>query len=463
MQTLAFDGGMGASGDMILAALLAAGADRDALAPVEDALGVRYAVDRATKNGIRATTVDVLLTDAGENDADAADDTDAADEAGHDHSHGDHSHGDRGDDGHSHDHDHSHDHTHAEGHGHTRTYREVVDLVDGMDLPADVAQDARRIFTVLGEAEAAVHGTDLEATAFHEVGADDAIADVVGACLLLDDLGVDRVVTTSLATGGGTVEMSHGTYPVPTPAVVNIAAGASWELQGGPVDAELLTPTGAAILAHFAEGVDSFPPLRVERTGYGAGGYTFESHPNVLRATVGEQRGGLVRDGVRVLETNLDDATPEQLGGLQQRLVEAGARDVTVLPATMKKSRPGHLVKVIAKPADVQSVARALAEETGTLGVRETSADHRWVAERRFETVELAFGGESGGGEGDGGSETHEVTVKVASDDAGAVYDVSAEYDDCEAVAGLVDLPTREVMRRAEAAVHEDLGSGDPE
>jgi uncharacterized protein (DUF111 family) len=136
---------------------------------------------------------------------------------------------------------------------------------------------------------------------------------------------------------------------------------------------------------------------------------------------------------------------------------------VTVLPATMKKSRPGHLVKVIAKPADVQSVARALAEETGTLGVRETSADHRWVAERRFETVELAFGGESGGGEGDGGSETHEVTVKVASDDAGAVYDVSAEYDDCEAVAGLVDLPTREVMRRAEAAVHEDLGSGDPE
>ncbi|WP_254823797.1 nickel pincer cofactor biosynthesis protein LarC [Haloglomus halophilum] len=448
MQTLAFDGGMGASGDMILAALLAAGADRDALAPVEDALDVRYAVDRTTKNGIRATTVDVLLTDAGDEaedggGADEAEDGDGADEAEHGHSHED------GGNDHSHEHDgHSHDHTHAEGHGHTRTYREVVDLVDELDLPGDVARDARRIFTILGKAEAAVHGTDIEETAFHEVGADDAIADVVGACLLLDDLGVERVVTTPLATGGGTVEMSHGTYPVPTPAVVNIAAEASWELQGGPVDAELLTPTGAAILAHFAEGVDSFPPLRVEATGYGAGGYTFGDHPNVLRATVGEQRGGLVRDGVRVLETNVDDADPELLGGLQTRLKEAGARDVTVLPATMKKSRPGHLVKVVVRPADVQSVARVLAEETGTLGVRETSADHRWVAERRYETVELAFEGED---------EAHEVTVKVASDDAGEVYDVSAEYDDCEAVAGLVDLPTREVMRRAEAAVHEDL------
>ncbi|TSD13776.1 nickel pincer cofactor biosynthesis protein LarC [Haloglomus irregulare] len=433
MQTLAFDGGMGASGDMILAALLAAGADRAALAPVEDALPVRYAVDGTTKNGIHATTVDVLLTDD-----DAGDDVAAEHEHGHDEG-PEHSHG--------HDHEHGHEHTRAEGHGHTRTYPEVVDLVDGLDLPGGVAADAREAFRLLGGAEAAVHGTALKETAFHEVGADDAIADVVGACLLLEDLGVDRVVTTPLATGGGTVEMSHGSYPVPTPAVVNLAAEADWELRGGPVDAELLTPTGAAVLAAVAEGVDSFPPLRVERSGYGAGGYTFDSRPNVLRATVGEQRGGLVRDPVRVLETTLDDATPELLGGLQTRLAEAGARDVTVLPATMKKSRPGHLVQVIVRPADVQRVARALAEETGTLGVRETSADHRWVAERRFETVELDF---------DGG--THEVTVKIASDDAGAVYDVSPEYDDCEAVAGRVGRPTRAVMRRAETAARERLG-----
>jgi uncharacterized protein (TIGR00299 family) protein len=434
MQTLAFDGGMGASGDMILAALLAAGADRGALAPVEDALPVRYAVGETAKNGIHATTVDVLLTDDGATD-DVAEEHEHGHDEGHEHSHE-----------HSHDHDHEHDHTHAEGHGHTRTYPEVVELVEGMDLPSGVAADAREAFRLLGEAEAAVHGTDLEVTAFHEVGADDAIADVVGACLLLDDLGVDRVVTTPLATGGGTVEMSHGSYPVPTPAVVNLASEADWELRGGPVDAELLTPTGAAVLAAVAEGVDSFPPLRIEQSGYGAGGYTFESRPNVLRATVGEGRGGLVRDSVRVLETTLDDATPELLGGLQARLTEAGARDVTVLPATMKKSRPGHLVQVIVRPADVQRVARALAEETGTLGVRETSVDHRWVAERRFETVDLDFDGES-----------HEVTVKIASDDAGAVYDVSPEYDDCEAVAGRVGRPTRAVMRRAEAAARERL------
>jgi uncharacterized protein (TIGR00299 family) protein len=441
MQTLAFDGGMGASGDMILAALLAAGADREALDPVEAALPVRYAVDRTMKNGIRATTVDVLLTeDDGEDESgEAAEEGDegVVGDHGHDHSH----------DGHDHGHDHHHDdheHTHAEGHGHTRTYGEVVDLVDGMALPGGVAQDASRIFRLLGEAEAAVHGTDLGATAFHEVGADDAVADVVGACLLLDDLGVDRVVTTPLATGGGSVEMSHGTYPVPTPAVVNLAERASWELQGGPVDAELLTPTGAAILAHLAEGVDSFPPLRVEQSGYGAGGYTFDERPNVLRATVGEQRGGLVRDDIRVLETSLDDATPELLGGLQDRLKEAGARDVTVLPATMKKSRPGHLVQVIVKPADARRVARVLAEETGTLGVRETSADHRWIAERRFETTTLDIAGER-----------HAVTVKIASDDASEVYDVSAEFDDAHSVAEATGVPVREATRRAEAAARE--------
>ena len=444
MQTLALDGGMGASGDMLLAALVAAGADPDVLAPVEDALPVRYAVGETTKNGIHATTVDVLLTDEANAEADGDPDSD---DSGHDHAHGDHahdehSHGENTHSDHSHD-DHAHGHTHAEGRGHTRTYGEVVDLVEGLGLSASVEADALSVFRLLGESEAAVHGTDLEGTAFHEVGADDAIADVVGCCLLLDDLGIDRVVTTPLATGGGEVEMSHGVYPVPTPAVVEIASAASWELRGGPVDAELLTPTGAAILAHVADGVDSFPPVRVERTGYGAGGYTFDRHPNVLRATVGEARGGLERDAVRVLETNLDDAAPEVLGGLQSRLTAVGARDVTVIPTTMKKSRPGHLVQVVVKPADAQRVARALAEETGTLGVRETSVTHRWIADRRFVTTTLLVDGEG-----------HEVTVKLASG-GGATYDVSAEFDDALAVAGATDLSVRDVARRAEAAARD--------
>ncbi|HET7325040.1 MAG TPA: nickel pincer cofactor biosynthesis protein LarC [Halococcus sp.] len=410
MRTLAFDGRMGASGDMVCGALLAAGADPTVLKPVEGALDVRYAVDSTVKNGISATTVDVLL--------------DSDDE----------------DDSHTHDHDESHDHEHAEGGGPSRTYFEVIEIVESMSLPESVTADAKAIFEILGEAEAAVHGTDLEATHFHEVGADDAIADITGAALLLSDLGVERVVTTPLATGDGEIEMSHGTYPVPTPAVLEIAERADWSLRGGPVESELLTPTGAAILAHFTEGVERLPSLQLSKPGYGAGDYDFPEHPNVLRVLVGDSRGSLTEDEIRVLETNLDDASPEVLGGLHESLKAAGARDVSVIPTTMKKSRPGHLVTVIVKPEDAQRVARKLAVETGTLGVRETGARHRWIANREFETAEIEIG--------DTG---YAVTVKIASDSDGEVYDVSAEYDDAKVVAAETGVAVREVMWRAEA------------
>ncbi len=437
MRTLALDGRMGASGDMLLAAFLAAGADRAVLSPVEDALDVRYEVGQTVKNGIDSTTVDVFLTDessGGDADGDH-----------HEHSHGHvHDHDEADDHAHDHNHDDNHEHTHAEGHGPSRTYGEVVDIVEGVDLPASVEADALAIFEILGEAEADVHGTDLTDTHFHEVGADDAIADVVGVCLLLADVAPDRIVTTPLATGGGEMAMSHGTYPVPTPAVVEIAERADWQLRGGPVEAELLTPTGAAILAHVADGVEHLPSISVEGSGYGAGGYTFSSYPNVLRAIVGETTGGLSRDSITILETNLDDVSPEILGGLQETLVEAGARDISVLPLSMKKSRPGHLVKVVVKPEDAQHVARRLAEETGTLGIREYGTGHRWVADRKQVKANISHEGTE-----------HEIGVKIASAD-GDIYDVSAEYDDAVAVAHETDLPVREVMHRAENAVRED-------
>jgi uncharacterized protein (TIGR00299 family) protein len=427
MRTLAFDGRMGAAGDMLLGAMVAAGADPDALAPVERALDVEYAVSTVDRNGIGATDVDVLLSDDSATTADS--------EHGHTHDDGEHTH--NHDDG-----EHTHSHDHAEGSGPQRTYPEVVGIVEGMKLPTAVEADALAVFERLGEAEAAVHGTDIAETQFHEVGADDAIADIVGTALLLADLGVERIVTTPLSTGGGTVGMSHGTYPVPTPAVVEIAERADWALRGGPVDAELLTPTGAAILAHYAEGVDRLPSLTVEASGYGAGSRAVAEHPNVLRAMVGESGGELRRDSITVLETNLDDAPPELLGDLQRSLSAVGARDITILPATMKKSRPGHLVKVICKPEDAQRVAKRLAEETGTLGVREHGAGHRWVADREFETAELTIDGDP-----------HEVAVKIASDTDGGVYDVSAEFDDAAAVAETTGLPVREIMERAERAV----------
>jgi uncharacterized protein (TIGR00299 family) protein len=433
MRTLAFDGRMGASGDMLLATLLAAGADPDALAPVEAALEVRYEITRVDEHGIAATSARVLFEDAGDtggSDGDHGSDS---------HTHGTHSH--------SHGHGHAHDHdgaTPAEGHGPHRTYAEVVGIVESMDLPLDVESDALATFRRLGEAEAAVHDTDLESTTFHEVGADDAIADIVGVALLLADLGVDRVVTTALSTGGGTAGMAHGEYPVPAPAVVELAADADWSLRGGPVEAELLTPTGAAILAQFADGVESLPALDIDAVGYGAGGYDFPDRPNVLRALVGDGGRGLDRESITVLETNLDDAAPELLGDLQRSLTDAGARDVTILPTTMKKSRPGHLVKVIVKPDDADAVARRLAVETGTLGIREHGAGHRWVADRAFRTAELDIDGE-----------IHEVPVKVASDESGEPYDYSAEYDDAAAVADATGLPVRAVLRRAESAVRE--------
>jgi uncharacterized protein (TIGR00299 family) protein len=404
MKTLAFDGHMGASGDMLLGALLAVGADPAALDPVTAALDVRYAVGSTTKAGIAATAVDVIV-------------------AG-------------GDD---------HPHDHAEGHGPDRTYADVVSLVESMALRPAIERDALAVVRRLGEAEASVHGTDLDAVHFHEIGADDAIADVVGTVLLLDDLDVDRVVTTPVSAGGGTVEMSHGTYPVPAPAVTELAADADWSLRGGPVERELLTPTGAALLAELATGVETLPAIETDAVGYGAGDADVSDHPNVLRALVGDGGDGLRRESISVLETAVDDVTPEVLGSLHETLADAGARDVSVVPTTMKKSRPGHLVKVVVDPADAERVARRLAEETGTLGVREASAGHRWVADRTFETATLTVAGDA-----------YEVRVKIGSDADGRVYDLSAEYDDALAVARDTDLSVPEVVRRAEATVARD-------
>ena len=481
MRTLAFDGRMGASGDMLLGALIDVGADPAVLAAVENALPIRYAVETTTKNGIEATTVTVVRTDDIDTDttrehdesvdhghsheptherdhdethAHSHDDTDHAhshDDTGHDHSDQPHTHDhssehDRTDvQDHDDTHAEDHDRTHAEGHGPHRSYADVVALVDSMGLPAAVEATARNAFRRLGEAEAAVHGESIDSIHFHEVGADDAIADIVGVALLVADLGPDRIVTTPVSVGGGTREMSHGTYPIPAPAVLELADAADWSIRGGPVDAEVLTPTGAALLAELADGVESLPSIEVDAAGYGAGDAAFDSHPNVLRATLGTGSRRLERESITVLETNLDDASPELLGGLQETLAVAGARDVSILPATMKKSRPGHLVKVICKPADAERVAHRLAVETGTLGVREHGAGHRWIAGRRFETASLEIDGDR-----------YDIAVKVATTADGDVYDVSAEYDDAARVAAATDRPIGRLMARAERAVDVD-------
>ena len=428
MHTLAFDGRMGASGDMLLGALLDAGADRAVLEAVEDTLDVTYQIRSVEKAGITATSVDVGRS---------------GEVHDHDHGHG-HGHDHQHDQAHTHDHDHDHDQTHAEGSGPQRAYPEVVAIVESMGLPDGVESDALQVFRLLGEAEAAVHGTDLDATHFHEVGADDAIADIVGVALLLEDLSPNRVLTTTVSTGGGEVDMAHGRYPVPTPAVIELVETADWSIRGGPVEAELLTPTGAAILTHYAEGIETLPGMEVVGHGYGAGDKDFDSYPNVLRVVSGTVHEALRPDDIAVLETNVDDVSPEVLGSLQSSLTQVGALDVAVLPMTMKKSRPGHLVKVIVKPEDAEAVARRLAHETGTLGVRQSGATHRWIADRRTATTTVTID-----------NQRYEIPVKIASEPAGEVFDLSAEFDDAHAVATQTGLPVRDVQRRAETAARQ--------
>jgi len=426
MQTVVFDGRVGASGDMLLGALVAAGAEPAVLSPVTEALEVEYEFEERMETGIAATDATVLA----DHHARADDPT-----GEHSHSHEDsHSHGTETD------HSHSHDAT-AEGTGPARSYAEVVELLEAMGLDPAIESDALAIFERLGRAEAAVHGSTLEDTQFHEVGADDAIADVVGSALLIADLDPETVLTTPVAVGGGEATFSHGTYPVPTPAVTEIAEQADWEIQGGPLESELLTPTGAAILAEFATGVETIPPIEVTDSGYGAGSRDTGQRPNVLRALRGRTDGAFEREKIVVLETNLDDAPPELLGGLHDSLAEVGARDVSITPLTMKKSRPGHLVSVVVRPADAERVAHRLAEETGTLGIREVPRVHRWVASRELRTATLEIDGCS-----------YDVDVKLASDSE-SCFDVSAEYDDAEAVARETGKPVRAIMRQAEDAV----------
>ena len=401
MRTLAFDGRMGASGDIILGALLDAGADPAVLHPIERAIDVTFDIDERVTQGIEATDVQV----------------------------------------HHDDHEHRHD---AEGGGPHRSYHEVLDVLDELDLVEQAAETAAGIFELLAEAEAAVHGTDIDDIHFHEVGADDAIADVTGSVALLHSLDVDHVVTGPLATGDGTVETSHGVYPIPPPAVVEIAARADLTIQGGPVTGELLTPTGAAVLGGLASTVDALPPIDLASVGYGTGTRTYESRPNVLRVFLGNTTGELRREEIRVLETNVDDVTPEVLGGLQDSLLEAGARDISITPLTMKKSRPGHLVRVVVDPADETRLARRLARETGTLGVRSAPTSHRWVANRDIVEVTLTLDGA-----------TYDCRVKVATDDAGDILDRSAEYDDAAAIARATDRPVKAVMQLAERASSE--------
>jgi pyridinium-3,5-bisthiocarboxylic acid mononucleotide nickel chelatase len=322
----------------------------------------------------------------------------------------------------------------------SRSYAEIIAHIESLNLEQEIKKGALAIFRIMAEAESKVHGEGLESLHFHELGQEDAIADVIGACAAFHSLGFHncKILCTPIAVGSGYVDLRHGKFPVPAPATFEILKSSNLIWHSGPVEHELLTPTGAAILAHFAEQAKSFPQMTINKIGYGAG-YKDLEIPNVLRTIEGEISDALIEDDIEMIETNVDNVTGEVLGNLIENLLNAGAKDVCVIPATMKKGRSGHIIQAIAKPEDSQKLARKIIEETGSLGVRIIPVKHRLIAARNMDSVKIIVKGMK-----------YRVPVKIARDANGALLNISAEFEDCKKISNAAGVPVKEVMRGAE-------------
>jgi len=315
-----------------------------------------------------------------------------------------------------------------------RHLRHILEALESGVIEPAVRERARAVFMRLAEAEAAVHGTSVEKVHFHEVGAADALVDVVGAIEGLEALGVERVYASPPRLGGGTVQSEHGPIPVPAPATVELLRGAPVEM--GPIPVELTTPTGAALLATLVASWEGPPAFRLERTGTGAGTRDPKDWPNVLRVLIGtaEAQTG-ARRRVAVLETALDDENPQVIAALLPQLLAAGALDAMVVPTVMKKGRPGALLVVIAEPEAADGLATRILTESTSLGVR-LRFDERYELERRVEQVETRFG---------------PIALKVASLPGGGERAVP-EFESVRAAAERAGQPMREVAETALAA-----------
>jgi len=325
-------------------------------------------------------------------------------------------------------------------------FRGIIDGIENAGLADKVAGDSKAVFRLLADAEGEVHGLPPKDVHFHEVA--DSVADVVGTCSAVNRLGVECVYCTPVSVGGGTVKTAHGILPVPAPATLEILRRGNMPWRGGPSEHELLTPTAAALLARLVtHPVDFMPPMRIESVGYGCGSHDTPHH-NVLRAVLGEVAPAQSSDRVVVLESNMDHAGGEVIAHAAERLFQSGALDVTLIPATMKKGRPGVIFSVISTPEKAHELARLLMAETGTLGVRMREME-RVVADREQLMVEVTIGGKP-----------FEVGVKVARDAGGGVIDVSAEYEDCRRVALDCGMTLREVVRIVEERARNGIGQG---
>ena len=423
MKTLYLECGMGAAGDMLTAALLELTGDRQAFTDRMNALGlpgVRVAAEPSVKCGITGTHMKVTVDGAEEEAGEGR----LHDGHGHYHDHEDHDHEhEHGNDdyGHEHDHDHGRDH----GHHHHASAGDISALIDSLPVSEKVRTDAKAVYALIAEAESRVHGRPVTEIHFHEVGTMDAVADVVGVCLLMEQLAPDQVIASPVNTGSGHVRCAHGILPVPAPATAMILQGIPSYSAG--VKGELCTPTGAALLKHFATRFGDRPVMKVSAIGYGMGKKDFEQ-ANCVRAFLGESAEG---NGERItkLECNLDDMTGEDIGYAAERLFSAGARDVYTQPVYMKKNRPGVMLGVICLPEDAERLAGVMMKHTTTLGIRRQDMD-RYVLRRSEETVSTPYG---------------EVRVKRA--EGMGVERSKPEFDDLAAKATEKDLSLEAVRK----------------
>jgi hypothetical protein len=428
----------GVSGDMFLGALVDAGVSSRLLEDTVAALavGARLEISRVVRSGISATKVDVWV--AGEKDLPREEywakenAVHAAPPADSEHTHQQHQH------------DHPRHHTSSGGsdsqtpapheHGHARGLTEIREIIRKAAISGTAKKTAITIFEALGAAEAKIHQVPVEQIHFHEVGAVDAIVDIVCAAVGAEALGVDQIVCSPLNVGGGTVHCAHGTFPVPAPATVELLKDVPVYSSG--VRAELVTPTGAAIVKMLARRFTTFPEMKIEKSGFGAGSREFPGLPNVVRLTIGETTSLPVattaQETVTVLEANLDDLNPQVFGYLMDRLLEEGALDAFAVPVQMKKNRPGTLLTVLSKPEDAGKLSELIFAETTTLGVRRRDEIRRCLA-RRWENVRTPWG---------------EVRIKIASMN-GTVTNYAPEYEDCRRIAAEHHVPLKQVMGAA--------------
>jgi len=453
----------GVSGDMFMGALIDAGVSPRVLEETVAALGVgaRLEISRVVRSGISATKVDVWVD--GEKDLPREEYWARQDVAralptaktDHEHEHhNDHHH----EHGHEQDHDHNHGHEHASdasisragapaphehSHSHSRGLTEIREIIGKAGISDRAKRTAIAIFDALGAAEAKIHATSIEKVHFHEVGAVDAMVDIVCAAVGAEALGVDEIVCSPLNVGGGTVKCAHGTFPVPAPATVELLKDAPVYSSGA--QAELVTPTGAAIVKTLATRFGAFPEMRIEKSGYGAGTRDFPGHPNVARLTIGEAASTLAAktasETVTVLEANLDDLNPQVFGYVMDRLLEEGALDAFGMPVQMKKNRPGTLLTVLCKPEDASKLTQLVFTETTTLGVRRRDEVRQTLA-RRWESVGTQWG---------------DVRIKIASMN-GTITNYAPEYEDCRRIASEQHVPLKTVMQEAARAY---LGKGE--